>query len=272
MVEDSNPGPFVQEELFGFLWGVKMDGFFCFYDWITLQYLFLDMFGLVIDQVMFSGLLFAACERYWFLFVVVIFTFVANANCLVCFFATKNHQNNTFMGTNISHLCKSKIIFAATFEGELLVPWRAKPVIPWQFMMNQCEQGYSNFQVQRPMHHHHSSISKFPIPSMGRRVYYIFTYLNSWSFGYSYLCKYTNSHGWYGWWFRNPTPVDMDFWTINGFPSPDSTCVLTNHQHEDQSGFGGREKSSSEEESHKEDEHLQGTTDFSSPFSPKMLL
>ena len=42
----------------------KMDGFFCFYDWITLQYLFLDMFGLVIDQVMFSGLLFAACERY----------------------------------------------------------------------------------------------------------------------------------------------------------------------------------------------------------------
>ena len=39
----------------------------------------------------------------------------------------------------------------------------------------------------------------------------IFTYLNlnSWSFGYSYICKYTSSHGWYGWWFRNPTPVDM---------------------------------------------------------------
>ena len=157
-------------------------------------------------------------------------------------------------------------------------------------MMNQCEQGYSHFQVQRPMHHHHSSISKFPIPSMGRRVY-----LPTWIADLLgiHICKYTSSHGWYGWWFRNPTPVDMvniplftgflyipgrvlpdfmDFWTINGFPSPDSTCVLTNHQHEDQSGFGGREKSSSEEESHKEDEHLQGTTDFSSPFSRKMLL
>ena len=67
--------------------------------------------------------------------------------------------------------------------------------------MNQCEQGYSNFQVQRPMHDHHSSISKFPIRSMGRRVY-----LPTWIADLLgiHICKYTSSHGWYGWWFRNP--------------------------------------------------------------------
>ena len=54
--------------------------------------------------------------------------------------------------------------------------------------------------------HHHSSISKFPIPSMGRRVYSPKSMVNFYGI---HVCKYTSSHGWYGWWFRNPTPVDM---------------------------------------------------------------
>ena len=45
--------------------------------------------------------------------------------------------------------------------------------------------------------------------------------------------------------------------TFEGFSKFLPACILTNHQNEDQSGFGGREKSSSEEESHKEDEHLR---------------
>ena len=54
--------------------------------------------------------------------------------------------------------------------------------------------------------HHHSSISKFPIPSMGRRVYSPKSMVNFYGI---HICKYTSSHGWYSWWFRNPTPVDM---------------------------------------------------------------
>ena len=43
----------------------------------------------------------------------------------VCFWFYLKYPFVTLLGTNISHLWKRKLIFAGTFKGDMLLPWRA---------------------------------------------------------------------------------------------------------------------------------------------------